>query len=86
MGRAVYLSPGYFSSYSGYSTESLLDGSIPDALNLFLQAIEWAAGIGVASSASEASSTDGSLPYRLSAGRISLTWKAHHRPLRAAAS
>ncbi len=62
MGRAVYLSPGYFSSYSGYSTESLLDGSIPDALNLFLQAIEWAAGIGVASSASEASSTDGSSP------------------------
>ena len=44
-GRAVYLSPGYFSSYTSYTTASLLDGSIPDALNLFLQAVEWAGGV-----------------------------------------
>ena len=43
-GRVVYLSPIYFASYSTYENEGLLDGSIPQALQLFLQAVEWAGG------------------------------------------
>ena len=43
-GRVVYLSPEYLASYSNFTNEPLLDGSIPDALNLFLQAVQWAGG------------------------------------------
>ena len=47
-GRVVYLSPIYFASYRSYTNEPLLDGSIPNAVKLFLQAVEWAAGFGPA--------------------------------------
>ena len=41
-GRVVSFSPGYYATYANYTNEPLLDGSITDALNLFLQAVQWA--------------------------------------------
>jgi MYXO-CTERM domain-containing protein len=43
-GRAVYLGPIYLANYGGYTNESLLDGTVPPSVQLFNQAIEWAAG------------------------------------------
>jgi MYXO-CTERM domain-containing protein len=42
-GRAVYLGPIYLANWGGYDNEALLDGSEPDAQELFLRAVEWAA-------------------------------------------
>ena len=41
-GRVVYLGPTYLANWSGYDNEALLDGSTPDAQELFLRSIEWA--------------------------------------------
>lgn len=41
-GRSVYLGPDYLANFGGYANEALLDGTIPTAQLLLLQAIEWA--------------------------------------------
>ncbi len=41
-GRSVYLAPVYLAAWQHYQNAHLLDGSSPDALRLFVQAIEWA--------------------------------------------
>ena len=50
-GRVVYLGPIFLADYSNYSNEPLLDGSTPDARELFLRAVEWAGGQGISASA-----------------------------------
>ncbi|MFH1403715.1 MAG: hypothetical protein ABIH11_05540, partial [Candidatus Altiarchaeota archaeon] len=44
-GRAAYLSPNYYASHGAYNNEPLLDGSLSDARDLFIQSVEWAGGI-----------------------------------------
>jgi hypothetical protein len=44
-GRSVYLGPMFFEAYQAYDNEDLLDGSKPDAIEMMLRAIEWAAGL-----------------------------------------
>ena len=61
-GRVVYLSPIYFAAYSGYTNEPLLDGTIPDAVNLFLQAVQWASGSGPSGPLSQPSSPSAAAP------------------------
>ena len=41
-GRVVYLGPIFLADYGTYSNEALLNGSTPDAQELFLRAVEWA--------------------------------------------
>ena len=41
-GRAVYLGPIYLANWSNYNNKPLLDGTTPDAQELFLRAVEWA--------------------------------------------
>ena len=41
-GRVVYLGPIYMADYVQYINEPLLDGSSPDAQQLFFNAVEWA--------------------------------------------
>ncbi len=41
-GRAVYLGPIYLAEYLDYDNEPLLDGSLPDAQQLFINSVEWA--------------------------------------------
>ena len=61
-GRVVYLSPIYYAYYAGYVNEPLLDGSTPDAVNLFLQAVEWAAGVGPSEPLSQPASPEATAP------------------------
>ncbi|MBX7083242.1 MAG: DUF4215 domain-containing protein [Nannocystaceae bacterium] len=42
-GRVVALGPLFTAEYSVYATQALHDGSLPDATEMFLRAIEWAA-------------------------------------------
>ena len=41
-GRAVYLGPIYLANWTDYANEALLDGTRPDAQELFLRSVEWA--------------------------------------------
>ena len=41
-GRAVYLGPIYMAEHGTYDNEPLLDGSLPDAQQLFINSVEWA--------------------------------------------
>jgi hypothetical protein len=43
-GRTVYLGPMYMERYFTYDNENLLDNTQPDAVELFLRAVEWAGG------------------------------------------
>ncbi len=42
-GRVVTLGPLFTAEYEAYATQALHDGSIPDATEMFLRAIDWAA-------------------------------------------
>ena len=42
LGRVVYLGPIYLANWSTYTNEPLLDGTTPDAQQLFVNAVEWA--------------------------------------------
>ncbi len=42
-GRSVYLGPDYLANWTNYANEPLLDGTTPDAQELFLRSVEWAA-------------------------------------------
>ena len=41
-GRSVYVTPQYLEDYGWYPSQSLLDGSQPNAIAFYINAIEWA--------------------------------------------
>jgi hypothetical protein len=41
-GRVVYLGPIYMANYANYTNKGLLDGTIPSAKQLFINAVAWA--------------------------------------------
>jgi len=43
-GRVVYFGPIFVAGWETYNHSSMLDGSVPDAQELFLRAVEWAGG------------------------------------------
>jgi hypothetical protein len=48
-GRVVYLGPIFLAEWNNYDNEPLLDGSTPDAQELFLRSVEWAGGASLSS-------------------------------------
>jgi len=46
LGRTVYLGPLYTGEYAVDENQELIDGTIPDAAALFVQAVEWAGDYG----------------------------------------
>jgi hypothetical protein len=44
LGRSVFVAPLYLESYTSYASQSLLDGTQPNAIAFYINTIEWAGG------------------------------------------